>query len=107
MFAIVFVVVIAVLIDRFCRQRRVNSVPYQFALLFLALFGQLVALVFLDELFPRPLNGLFGLNDETLELLGMAIAGCSGGAAAILCYVFLRSRYAYDADSSSRSRRRN
>jgi hypothetical protein len=98
MFALVFVVVIAVLIERFCRQRRVSSVPYQFASLFLALFAQLVALVFLDEMFPRPLNGLFGLNDETLEFLGMAIAGCSGGAASLLCYVYLRSRFLSDSD---------
>ena len=103
MFALVIVVVIAVLIDRFCRQRRVNSVPYQFASLFLALFAQLVALVFLDELFPRPLNGLFGLSDETLELLGMAIAGCSGGAASLLCYLYLRSRFLSDADYSEMS----
>jgi hypothetical protein len=98
MFALIFVVAIAVMIDRFCHQRRVNSVPYQFASLFLALFGQLVALVFLDELFPRPLNGLLGLSDDSLELLGMAIAGCSGGAASLLCYLYLRSRFLSDAD---------
>ena len=105
MFSIIPAIVVAVMIDRLCTRHRLNSTPYQFASLGLAMGGEFLTIGILDAVFPRPISAPIAIDNTVAEAIGWTIAALCGLAASLSVYILLRARLLKDKDYDDEVRR--
>jgi hypothetical protein len=99
MFSLPAAIVIAILIDRLCTQRRINSTPFQFASLGTAVGGELATIGILNYwVFPKPGRYHLGIDIMVVETIGWIIAASTGLAGALAVYLYLRMRAVRNPD---------